>query len=397
MKKRLVSVILSIIMTLTATLSLSGCGKDEAVTVTLYAWGGDELVNAYIDDTLAPYVKETTGVILRRVPMDAADFMVKLTNEVAAGTSSDMDLLWINGENFFSAKENDLLYGPFAEQISNLTQYVDSDTWGYDFGIATEGYEAPWGTAQFVLFYDSAKVTAPPLNTEELLNYVKANPGTFTYPQAADFTGSAFIRTVLYDLIDYDTLQNLEADHDKVKEAIQPAMDYLNEIEPYLWREGETYPSDSTQLESLYQDGEINFSMAYTAYKAISMVQSGAWPESTRTFVWDSGTPYNVHFLAIPVNSANPEAAMKVINAALSPEMQAKKADLSGWADLSVLSYAKLPDEAKSAMDQAQEVAPEYADTILSYEELSSHRRPELRADLVEIIETIWTEEVLEK
>ena len=174
-------------------------------------------------------------------------------------------------------------------------------------------------------------------------------------------------------------------------------MDYLNEIEPYLWREGETYPSDSTQLESLYQDGEINFSMAYTAYKAISMVSSGAWPESTRTFVWDSGTPYNVHFLAIPVNSANPEAAMKVINAALSPEMQAEKADLSGWADLSVLNYAKLTDEAKSAMDQAQEVAPEYADTILSYEELSSHRRPELRADLVEIIETIWTEEVLEK
>ena len=206
MKKRIISAILSITLVLSAFLTLTGCDKDESVTVTLYAWGGDELVNAYIDDTLAPYVEETTGVILRRVPMDAADFMVKLSNEVAAGTSSDMDLLWINGENFFSAKENNLLYGPFAEQISNLTQYVDSDTWGYDFGVATEGYEAPWGTAQFVLFYDSAKVSAAPLNTEALLNYVKSNPGTFTYPQAADFTGSAFIRTVLYDLIDYDTL-----------------------------------------------------------------------------------------------------------------------------------------------------------------------------------------------
>ncbi|MDY3071656.1 MAG: hypothetical protein SOW68_05235, partial [Eubacteriales bacterium] len=57
-------------------LSLAGCGKTgSGETVTLYGWGGDERVNAYIDDVLAPYVLETTGVTLRRVPVDAVNFM----------------------------------------------------------------------------------------------------------------------------------------------------------------------------------------------------------------------------------------------------------------------------------------------------------------------------------
>ncbi|MBQ8953878.1 MAG: ABC transporter substrate-binding protein, partial [Clostridia bacterium] len=246
--------------------------------VTLYAWGGDDRVNAYLDDVLAPYVLDETGIVLKRVPMDAVDFLARLSNEIAAGASSDMDLLWINGENFYSAKENGLLYGPFTDGLQNLAAYVDADSVSTDFGIPVEGYESPWGKAQFVFFYDSAEVQDAPANAAQLLEYAKANPGTFTYPQSADFTASAFIRTVLYDLIDREALDALTPDYDAVLSVVQPAMDYLNELEPYLWRGGETYPADSTQLEGLYQDGEVLFAMDYSANKALSMVSARLWP-----------------------------------------------------------------------------------------------------------------------
>ena len=376
-------------------LAAAGCGKKKAETVTLYAWGGDDRTNAYISDVLAPYVLDTTGVELKHVKMDAADFLVKLSNETKAGTKSDIDLLWINGENFYSAKENGLLYGPFTDKVENLSKYVDQSAALTDFGYETKGYEAPWGKAQFVLFYDSAKVSDAPGNAEELKAFVKANPGTFTYPVASDFTASAFIRTLLYELVGFEKLNGLTNDYNTVKEAIKPVIDYLNEIEPYLWKEGKTYPSDSTQLEGLYRDGEILFAMDYSANKALSMVSSGLWPKTTRTLVFEKGTPFNTHFLAIAGISAHKEAAVKVINAALSPEMQIKKADLTGWADLPVLDYSKLSDADKAALDKAMTPESAYEKNLLTYSELDLHKQPELKADLVDVIEQIWSDSVL--
>lgn len=385
--------ILSVIL---LTVCFAGCGAKSAnETVTLYGWGGDNRVNDWIDEELAPYVLDTTGITLKRVPMDAVDFMIKLANEKQAGVSGDIDILWINGENFYTAKENDLLYGPFADVVENLGKYADEGCAAIDFGYPTEGYEAPWGKAQFVLFYDSDKVAEPPTNAEELKEFVISHPGQFTYPQVSDFTGSAFLKTVLYDVVGYDRLKDLHADYDEVRAAVMPAMDYLNEIEPYLWKEGHTYPNDSSQLDNLFQNGEVLLNMDYSANKALGMVSEGLWPEGTRTFVWDKGTPYNTHFLAIAGTSSHKEAAVKVINAALSPEMQTSKANLYGWADIPVLDYDKLDDSQKSNLDKTLTPDEKYASSILEYEELSAHKQPELRADLVDIVEQVWKDTVL--
>lgn len=396
MSKNKCTIIRALVLTALLSITLTGCNNNsKAERVTLYAWGGDERVNDWIDDTLSPYVLKTTGVTLTRVPMNAPDFMAKLTNEKQAGVPGDIDLLWINGENFYSAKENDLLYGPFTGNIDNLSRYADEDAASVDFGFPTDGYEAPWGKAQFVLFYDSSKIADPPVNSAELFEFVRKNPGLFTYPQASDFTGSAFVKTVLYDIVGYDNLKDLDPDYDEVKTVIQPALDYLNEIEPYLWKEGKTYPADSTQLDNLYQNGEVLINMDYSANKALGMVSDGLWPESTRTFVWDAGTPYNTHFLAISGSSAHKEACEKVINAALSPEMQISKADLNGWADIPILDYSKLDESDQEKLNLTLTPDSKYADTLPGYEELDTHKQPELRADLVDLVEQIWKDKVL--
>lgn len=372
-------------------------GNEKSDVVTLYGWGGDPRVNAWIDNELAPYAKENYGIRVERVPMNIDEILTKLTNEKGGQKAGSIDVIWINGENFYYAKQNDLLHGPFLNDVENAEKYINlaGPAATVDFGYPTEGYEAPWGKAQFVFVNNGKLLPEPPLNSAELKEFVMSNPGVFTYPEAKDFVGSAFIRTVIYDIIGYENIKDLPADYDTVKEAVMPAMEYLNEIKPYLWKEGKTYPKDSAQLDGLYQDGEVYIAMDYNANKALSKVNDGSWDVSTRTFVWERGTPFNTHYLAIASNAPNKENALKLIDAALSPDMQISKADLNGWGDLSVLEYEKLSDSDKLKLDEALTPSEELKETILTYDELSEHKQPEIKADLVAIIEGIWEEVVL--
>ena len=57
-------------------------------------------------------------------------------------------------------KQEQLLFGPFAEDLPNFA-LVDIDgkpTTRIDFAEATEGLESPWGMAQLTFFGDGAKL-----------------------------------------------------------------------------------------------------------------------------------------------------------------------------------------------------------------------------------------------
>jgi putative spermidine/putrescine transport system substrate-binding protein len=371
-------------------------GKEKSI-VTFYGWGGDVRVNEWVDNKLSPYVKEKYEIDVVRVPMNIDEILMKLTNEKEYSDSGSIDVIWINGENFHYAKQYDLLYGPFIDKLENANKYIDlaGSEVNLDFGYNTEGYEAPWGKAQFVFMCDKSLVEMPQKNANDLKDFVIKNPGVFTYPESTDFVGSAFIRTVIYDIVGYESIKDLPADYETVKNKVAPAMSYLNDIKPYLWKKGNTYPKNSAQLDGLYQDGECYIAMDYNANKALGKVLDKSWSEETETFVWDKGTPFNTHYLAIASNAPNLENAIKFIDAAISPEMQISKSELSGWADMPVLDYNKLTVDEQEKLNQAMTPAEEYKSTILSYEELSKYKQPELSAELVTIIEKIWEEEVL--
>jgi putative thiamine transport system substrate-binding protein len=54
-------------------------------------------------------------------------------------------MVWINGENFKSMKTNELLHGPFVDQLPSW-EYVDKSLpVDSDFSESTLGLEAPWG------------------------------------------------------------------------------------------------------------------------------------------------------------------------------------------------------------------------------------------------------------
>lgn len=363
----------------------------EGTTVSFYGWGGSPLVNTWLDETVAQNLQTQYGIRLERVPMNIDDILNKLLSEKQLDSQGTIDVVWINGENFATARENGLLYGPFTDRIPNFKQYVDENSADvmHDFGYQVEGYEAPFGKAQFVLIGDSEKVETFPADHEALLAMAKANPGKITYPAPPDFTGSAFVRNLISEIVGMETLTGLEADRQAVQTAIQPAIDYFLELKPYLWRQGETYPATTAQLDQMFGDGEVLLTMSYNPNHVANKISTGDFPQSAQAFLLDKGTIGNTHFLAIPQNAPNKAAALAVIHTILSPEIQASKFDAANWGDLPVLEFSKLSEaetELFDAVASGQGVLPPF--------DLLEKRIPELPAKLVPLIEAIWMEQV---
>lgn len=415
MKKRILSILLITAM----IFSLAACGskeekKDEAEkesvsveemsfdelkeaakgsTVTFYGWGGDDVLNKWLDDVFAPQMKEKYDITMERVPMDIDQILSQLSGEIQAGEENgSIDMIWINGENFQSAKENDMLFGPFVEKLPNYDQYIDTESEDvlYDFAYPIEGYEAPYGKAQFVMIKDSAVAEETPKSAEELLEFAKKYKGKITYPALPDFTGSVFVRNIIYELCGYEQFMDMEADKETVKEAIEPALEYLRELNPYLWNGGKTFPDASTTLSNMFSDGELIMYMTYGAYDAAVGIENGSYPDTVETFIFDKGTIGNTNFMAIAKNSGNKAGAMVAINEMMSPEIQADRYD--AMKVLPVVSYDKLSDEQQEAFDSV-----DLGKGVLPQEELLAKRLPEMPAELVPIIEEIWQEEVVGK
>ena len=341
-------------------------------TVYWHAWAGEQRINDYIA-WVGTQVKEKHGITLVHVKLsDTAEAVSKVVAEKAAGRDNGgtVDLIWINGPNFAKMKEAKLLFGPWAEDVPSF-KYVDVEAKPAvrsDFTVPTEGFEAPWNMAQIVFYYDSARVKAPPKSARALLEWAKANPGRFAFPDPSNFLGVTFLKQVLTELTpDKARLLKPATDEDFDK-VMAPLWAYLDELTPKLWRAGKAYPKNSADLRRLLGDSEIDMGLSFNPAEASAAMARKEIPETVRTLVFDGGTIGNASFIAIPFNAAHKEAAMVVADFLMSPEAQLKKQDPAGYGGFTVLSMAKLTAEQRAAF-AAQKRGP----ATLSTEELGAH------------------------
>jgi len=370
--------------------------ESRGQTVNFYMWGGSDVINAWVTGYVTQDLQARYGITLNMTPVaDAPEYINKILGEKQAGRDADgaVDLVWVNGENYRTLRQGDLLFGPWSRFLPNSI-YVNWDdaSVANDFGSPVEGYESPYGKAQFVMIYNSGQVPQPPKTVNELLAWIKANPGKFAYAAPPDFTGSAFVRHVCYTTTGGHAQFMADFDQALFDAKFGACWQTLNDLEPSLWREGQTYPENRARMQDLFANGEVLFDMAYNPAEASSLIAQGRYPDEARTFVFDEGTIANTHYVAIPYNSPHKAAAMVVANFLLAPEAQLSKADPQGWGDLPVLDPALLPDEWQQQFDDLPR-----GPATLSDAELAAHRLPELPAAWLAAIEQGWEANVLQQ
>jgi putative thiamine transport system substrate-binding protein len=341
-------------------------------TVYWNAWGGAENINAYIEWAGAEIAKRH-GVKVVHVKLDdTANAVAKVVAEKAAGLDAGgtVDLIWINGENFASMKRQQLLFAPgWAEKLPNwrFVDFENKPTIRTDFTIPVEGLGSPWGMAKLVFFHDTARTSTDELpdSAESLLDWARANPGRFSYPQPPDFIGSSFLKQVLTELA-ADPAVLLEPVVEAEFETVtRPLFDYLDALHPVMWRSGRAYPQNYPAMKQLLADGELDIIFAFNPSEASSAIATGELPDTVRSFTFPQGTLANTHFVAIPFNATAKAGALVLADFLISPEAQARKQDPNVWGDPTVLAVDSL-----SAEDRARFAALDLGIATLAPEEL---------------------------
>lgn len=319
-------------------------------TVYFHAWGGSQEINRYIQ-WAGKELKDRYNVTLNHVKVtDIAETTTRLLAEKAAGknTGGSVDMVWINGENFKSMKDNQLLFGPFVEQLPNW-QYVDKTLpVDVDFSEPTNGLEAPWGVGQLVFIHDKMTLNNPPESFSEMLSYAKAFPNRLTYPRPPEFHGTSFLKALLIELTGNDQALQQPVSEDNFELVTKPLWRYLDEFHTVAWRGGKQFPAGTAETIQLLDDGQIDLAITFNPNAVYSAQANGNLAKSTEAYAMNQGALSNIHFLAIPWNANAKAGAQVAINFLLSPEAQSRKGDLNVWGDPSVLSGEYLSGSAKN-------------------------------------------------
>ncbi|WP_421723743.1 ABC transporter substrate-binding protein [Bauldia sp.] len=319
------------------------------------AWGGDERTNNFIA-WVGSEVADRYGITLRHVKLaDTGEAVARVLAEKTAGenTGGSVDLIWINGPNFLSMKEQGLLYGPFAEDLPNyrFVDTVNKPSNVVDFTVPVDGMESPWRLAQIVFVHDSARVMDVPRSIPEFLTWAEANPGRFAHPEVRDFLGVTFLKQALYELAPDPAVLQAPATDENFHEVTAPLWAWYDALRPNLWRGGEQFPASGPAARQLLNDSEIDMTLSFDPAEAAAAVESGLLPDSVRTFTLDNGTIGNTSFVAIPFNSANTAGAMVVADFLLAPETQARAQDIRHLGSFTVLDLDKLSAEQRQAFE----------------------------------------------
>ncbi|WP_299723398.1 ABC transporter substrate-binding protein [uncultured Tateyamaria sp.] len=364
-------------------------------TVNWFMWGGSDSINAYVSEWVGGVLRDEYDITLNRVGIsDTVEAVNIVLGEKEAGVldNGSVDMIWINGENFKTVMQADMAFCGYFETLPN-NRLIDweNPSVANDFGLPVNGCEAPWTRGKgFIYAYDPGVTPNPPRSIPELIEWVKENPSAFTYTAPPDFQGSAFVRHVFYHAA--GGVENLMGDFDQAKfdEVAEKAWKILNDMEPYLWREGKTYPTSQAALDNLLANQEIVLYPNYDAENVARAIADGKFPDSMRTYMMKDGGIANTSYTLIPFNSPNKAAAMVLQNVLLSGEAHYQKALPEVWGSNPGIEMDRTSEEIQAKFNAIErhpsmdsEVDPDGVGTL-----------PELPGAWTTAIEKGWLEHV---
>lgn len=368
MKRRLFAMLLSAVM---LAACLSGCGGksgDAGSTggdagsgggkkaVSLWATGSDnvrEIFEALVSDfnTNSEYAGQYEVTLQFMLSGTGAQTLADmLTAASKAGqTNTDYDIVDLSGDDLSKLVS---LIG--QEQFVKLdsSKIPNAASVEAKSSIATE-YCQPYRGTTVILAYDSAKVPTPPATMDELVAWMKANPGRFAYnTPGTGGAGDSFARSSVYNFLPEEAFTS---DDEKWISEWDAGFDFLKEIHPYMYSSGGSivYPNKNQGTLDLLNQGEIDMCPNW-ADMVLSQRASGEIKDTIKITQIDPALTGSLQSLVIPTFGSNEEGAYAFMNYMLSPAAQelmvrqmaaiplidASSMDMTGYEDLQGLDVS---------------------------------------------------------
>ncbi|MFM7889980.1 MAG: extracellular solute-binding protein [Actinomycetota bacterium] len=182
----------------------------------------------------------------------------------------------------------------------------------------------PYRASTVLLAYNSKNVKTPPKTLTELLAWIKANPGKFTYnAPSGGGSGYSFVQTVIDSQMTAAENATLTTTPNKALQAKwAKGFEILRGLNKFTYGQNGTYPVNNAATLDLLAKGLVDMGPVWSDQIA-SAIKAGTMPKDVKTTTISkpsfTGGPA---FLGIPNNSPNRNGARVLANWVLSPAAQ---------------------------------------------------------------------------
>ena len=239
--------------------------------------------------------------------------LARLGASIKTNQDPGMDIL---DGSFTTAATGGLLAKVSTSNVPNLANVSSSLLTPVDYA------SVPYRGSAVVLAYNSKYVSTPPKTLDELLAWITANPGKFTYNSpSSGGSGQAFVETTLTKYVS-------SADNAKMVAGYVPSLEgdwnqgfaTLKGLSSSIYQH--VYPNGNQAVLDLLNSGTIYVAPVWSDM-ALSALASGGLPSSVKlTQISDPSFTGGAAYLGIPVNAAHKAAALKLVNWVLEPAQQ---------------------------------------------------------------------------
>lgn len=346
---------------------LAGCGSSGSSDngsapstsknkVSLWATGSDnvrEVYEALIEDFnknseyAGKYEVELNFMLNGTGTQTLTDMLAAASK--AGQTDTDYDLVDLGGDDLSKVVSQ---IGEEAFVKLDDSKIPNAEGIEAESSVAAD-YVQPYRGTTVVLAYDSEKVANPPKTWDELVDWMKANPGRFAYnTPGTGGAGDSFARTSVYNFMDEEAITSDDA---KWEENWDDGFKYLADLHQYMYTSGGSivYPNKNQGTLDLLNQGEIDMCPNW-ADMVLSQRAEGTLKDTIKITQLDPALTGSFQSLAIPTFGSNEEGAYAFINYMLSesaqeilvkqmaaiPLIDTSKIDITGFEDVENLDVS---------------------------------------------------------
>lgn len=346
---------------------LAGCGSSGSSDngsasstsknkVSLWATGSDnvrEVYEALIEDFnknseyAGKYEVELNFMLNGTGTQTLTDMLAAASK--AGQTDTDYDLVDLGGDDLSKVVSQ---IGEEAFVKLDDSKIPNAEGIEAESSVAAD-YVQPYRGTTVVLAYDSEKVANPPKTWDELVDWMKANPGRFAYnTPGTGGAGDSFARTSVYNFMDEEAITSDDA---KWEENWDDGFKYLADLHQYMYTSGGSivYPNKNQGTLDLLNQGEIDMCPNW-ADMVLSQRAEGTLKDTIKITQLDPALTGSFQSLAIPTFGSNEEGAYAFINYMLSesaqeilvkqmaaiPLIDTSKIDMTGFEDVENLDVS---------------------------------------------------------
>lgn len=235
----------------------------------------------------------------------------------------------------------------------------------------------PYRASSVLLAYDKNTVSTPPKTLDDLLAWIKANPGKFAYnsPDSGG-SGQSFVTTVLDKYLSDSDRKTLETSYEpELESKWDQGFATLASLNPYVFQKG-VYPNGNNQVLDLLSSGQISMAPVWSD-QFITGQKNGQIPANiSYTQITDPSLTGGAAYLGIPKASPRQKAAFKLVSWLLGPKAQEIVSnEVAGYP---VINLDKLPSSVQEKFKNAD----------------IEHLRPPYFASVAADMNKAWSEKV---